>query len=96
MSNSASNETRTDQNLGAKADPEKVELPIIGRYRQLATKWRALMAVLTAAASLLAMNQIFAWGFFVDYTMLDGRYLYLITGLMLIMVFITFPSTRTT
>ncbi|HDZ08056.1 MAG TPA: TRAP transporter fused permease subunit [Pseudohongiella sp.] len=50
------------------------------------------MATLTAMASLLAINQIFALGFFVDFTMLDGRYLYLITGLMLIMVFITFPS----
>lgn len=93
MSDTASNETKTNpQRPGTKADLEKVELPVIGRYRQLATKWRAFMAVLTAAASLLAMNQIFAWGFFIDYTMLDGRYLYLITGLMLIMVFITFPS----
>lgn len=68
------------------------ELPAIGRYRELTRKWRVVMATLTALASLLAINQIFALGFFVDFTMLDGRYLYLITGLMLIMVFITFPS----
>jgi TRAP transporter 4TM/12TM fusion protein len=70
------------------------ELPTIGRYRQLTIKWRAAMAILTAAATLLAINQIFAFGFFLDITLLDGRYLYLITGLMLIMVFITFPSHR--
>ncbi|ALO47594.1 TRAP transporter permease [Pseudohongiella spirulinae] len=73
-------------------EKDEGELPAIGRYRELATKWRAVMAVLTALATLLATNQIFALGFFIDYTMLDGRYLYLITGLMLIMVFITFPS----
>ncbi len=70
------------------------ELPAIGRYRELAKPWRAAMAVLTAAATFLAINQIFALGFFMDITLLDGRYLYLITGLMLIMVFITFPSHR--
>lgn len=70
------------------------ELPAIGRYRELAKNWRVVMAVLTTAATLLAVNQIFALGFFVNFTMLDGRYLYLITGLMLIMVFITFPSHR--
>ncbi|MEX2333493.1 MAG: TRAP transporter fused permease subunit, partial [Pseudohongiella sp.] len=68
------------------------ELPAIGRYRELTKNWRVVMATLTALASLLAINQIFALGFFVDFTMLDGRYLYLLTGLMLIMVFITFPS----
>jgi hypothetical protein len=46
------------------------ELPAMGRYRQLAVKWRASMAVLTAAATFLAINQIFALGFFLDITML--------------------------
>lgn len=76
------------------APPQKddSELPAIGRYRELTKNWRIVMAILTAMATALAVNQIFALGFFVDFTMLDGRYLYLITGLMLIMVFITFPS----
>jgi TRAP transporter 4TM/12TM fusion protein len=73
---------------------DDTELPAIGRYRELTKNWRVVMAVLTAAATLLAVNQIFALGFFLNVTMLDGRYLYLITGLMLIMVFITFPSHR--
>lgn len=71
---------------------EDKDLPLIGRYRELAVKWRALMAVMTGAATLLAINQIFNFGFFVGVVMLDSRYLYLITGLMLAMVFITFPS----
>ncbi|HLT63026.1 MAG TPA: TRAP transporter fused permease subunit [Pseudohongiella sp.] len=73
-------------------ESDKADLPVLGRYRELARPWRAAMAVLTAAATFLAVNQIFALGFFMDIILLDGRYLYLITGLMLIMVFITFPS----
>jgi len=66
----------------------------IGRYRELNRTWRITMAVLTASATLLAVNQIFNLGFFVNYVMLDSRYMYLITGTMLSMVFITFPATQ--
>lgn len=70
------------------------DAPILGRYRELSSHWRTIMALLTGAATLLAINQIFAFGFFVGSVMLDSRYLYLITGIMLAMVFITFPATR--
>ena len=65
------------------------------RYRELSDKWRAVMAIMTALAILLATNQIFNLGFFVGYVMLDSRYMYLITGVMLCMVFITFPGVAT-
>ncbi len=70
------------------------DAPIIGRYRELNSRWRTIMALSTGAATLLAINQIFAFGFFVGSVMLDSRYLYLITGIMLSMVFITFPANR--
>ena len=70
------------------------DAPIIGRYRDLSRPWRNTMTVLTAAAIGLAINQIFALGFFVNSVMLDSRYLYLVTGIMLSMVFITFPATQ--
>ena len=63
------------------------DAPIIGRYRELNSRWRTIMALSTGAATLLAINQIFAFGFFVGSVMLDSRYLYLITGIMLSMVF---------
>lgn len=66
----------------------------LSRYRELPRPWRIVMAVLTTAATLLAINQIFALGFFFNNILLDSRYLYLITGIMLIMVFITFPASR--
>ncbi|MCB1665877.1 MAG: TRAP transporter fused permease subunit [Pseudomonadales bacterium] len=72
---------------------EDNETPALSRYRELSPRWRSVMALLTTAATLLAINQIFGLDFLVGYTLLDSRYLYLITGIMLIMVFITFPAT---
>ncbi len=67
----------------------------IGRYRDLNRQWRIVMALLTGVATVLAINQIFNLGFLLGQVMLDSRYMYLITGTMLAMVFITFPATRT-
>lgn len=64
------------------------------RYRELPHRWQMTMAAMTAVSILLAINQIFNFGFFVGYVMLDSRYMYLITGVMLCMVFITFPATK--
>ncbi len=64
------------------------------RYRELPVLWQRVMAAMTAVAIVLAVNQIFNLGFFVGYVMLDSRYMYLITGVMLCMVFITFPANR--
>lgn len=64
------------------------------RYRELDQRWRRVMAMLTGVAIVLAVNQIFNFGFGIGYVMLDSRYMYLITGVMLSMVFITFPARR--
>ena len=64
------------------------------RYRALSVRWRTVMAILTGASILLAINQVFNLGFFVGYVLLDSRYMYLITGVMLSMVFVTFPATK--
>jgi TRAP transporter 4TM/12TM fusion protein len=64
------------------------------RYRTFSERWRYFMACLTGLAIALAVNQIFNLGFFVDYVMLDSRYMYLITGVMLSMVFIVFPGSQ--
>ena len=64
------------------------------RYRELSEAWRKIMAAMTACSIILAVNQIFNLGFFVGYVVLDSRYMYMITGVMLCMVFITFPANR--
>src|SRR5690606_9770046 len=82
----------TTQIPSSRQSDSDADLPSIGRYRELSQRWRAVMAILTALSTLLAVNQIFNLGFLSDTVMLDSRYLYLITGFMLAMVFITFPS----
>lgn len=64
------------------------------RYRELSPRWRTFMAIMTACSILLAINQIFNFGFGIGYVMLDSRYMYLITGVMLAMVFVTFPASK--
>ena len=64
------------------------------RYRNIPKKWQLAMAVMTACSIFLAINQIFNLGFFIGYVMLDSRYMYLITGIMLCMVFVTFPANK--
>lgn len=73
---------------------ESIPEPVTLRYRELPPVWRKMMAAMTAVSIVLAINQIFNLGFFVGYVMLDSRYMYLITGVMLCMVFITFPANR--
>ena len=74
-------------------DSEKKKIEKL-RYRELPKRWRTVMAIMTACSIVLAINQIFNFGFFVGYIMLDSRYMYLITGVMLCMVFITFPGSK--
>ena len=71
-----------------------LEEPKQTRYRKIPQKWQLVMAVMTACSIFLAINQIFNLGFFVGYVMLDSRYMYLITGIMLCMVFVTFPANK--
>lgn len=72
------------------ADVETAKL----RYREFSPRWQMVMAIMTGCSIILAVNQIFNLGFFVGYVMLDSRYMYLITGIMLSMVFITFPANK--
>ncbi len=76
----------------SETDSDKSELNSSTRYRQLSIFWQAVTALLTALSVLLAVNQIFNLGFLVGHVLLDARYLYLLTGTMLAMVFIYFPA----
>ena len=76
------------------ASANSLKEPKQTRYRNIPKKWQLAMAVMTACSIFLAINQIFNLGFFIGYVMLDSRYMYLITGIMLCMVFVTFPANR--
>ncbi|RFA27271.1 C4-dicarboxylate ABC transporter [Alkalilimnicola ehrlichii] len=62
------------------------------RYRVLPLHWRVVLMAITVGMIVLATNQIFNLGFFVGKIILDERYLYIYTGAILTMVFITFPA----
>ena len=76
------------------APANSLKAPKQTRYRNIPKKWQLAMAVMTACSIFLAINQIFNLGFFIGYVMLDSRYMYLITGIMLCMVFVTFPANK--
>lgn len=86
-------QTQANQMLEGEAQDSNEDAPP-QRYRSLPYRWQMVMAGLTAVSILLAINQIFNLGFFLNYVMLDSRYMYLITGVMLSMVFITFPASK--
>ncbi len=68
------------------------EIGATDRYRRLGPFWEAVVAVLTAAGILLAVNQIFNLQFFVGFVLLENRYLYVLLGLFLGLAFIIFPA----
>ena len=71
--------------------PQAIE---IARYRALPLGWAVVVSGLAVAAALLAVNQLLNLHFFVGVMLIDNRYLYTITMLLLPPVFIIFPPTR--
>jgi TRAP transporter 4TM/12TM fusion protein len=64
------------------------------RVRPLPPLWQAVTLFLTAGGLFVAVNQIFSLRFFVGYTLLENRYLYLLLGSFFPQVFLLFPVGR--
>lgn len=64
----------------------------LARTRTLPLVWQWIVVCGTLLSVGLAMNQIFAWRFFIGFTMIEAQYLYAIVSLMFAMVFIVFPG----
>ncbi len=60
-------------------------------YRPLRGRVLWLFAALSAAGVVLAVNQVFNFGFFLGFVLLDNRYLYALGGLFLALVFLAYP-----
>ncbi|HET6519174.1 MAG TPA: TRAP transporter fused permease subunit [Geminicoccaceae bacterium] len=71
--------------------PEPAEEAL--RHRRLPPVWSAVLVLFTAAALFLAVNQLFNLQLFVGVVFLDNRYLYLLIGALLPLVFLVFPAT---
>lgn len=78
-----------------KTQVDEVEDLETARYRRLSPFWMTLVLLLTAAAIFLAANQLFHLGFFkmtVGKVLVNNRYIYLICGIMLSMLFLVMPA----
>jgi TRAP transporter 4TM/12TM fusion protein len=68
------------------------------RYRELGPVWKTIIIVLGLIIVAICINQVFLLGFFkatFGTVLLANRYLYLIGGTLLAMVFIVLPATET-
>lgn len=64
------------------------------RTRQLPRFWQVVIVLTTLVSVGLAMNQIFAWRFFIGWTMIEAQFLYAIVAIMFGTVFIVFPAAK--
>ncbi|MEO5733730.1 MAG: TRAP transporter fused permease subunit [Rubrivivax sp.] len=62
------------------------------RHRTLSAFWRAVVVVTGIAAIVLSLNKILNLGFFVNFTLLDNAYLYLLCALLVSTVFLFLPA----
>jgi TRAP transporter 4TM/12TM fusion protein len=62
------------------------------RHRRLSPLWRGVVVASGVAALLLSLNKILNLGFFVNYTLLDNAYLYLLCALLVSLVFLFLPA----
>ncbi len=84
--------TDSQQQRAAETGVDDVEA---SRYRTLGPVWLAVVCVLGAAAILVAMNQLFSLGLFkltIGKVLVYNRYLYLVGGLMIAMIFVVLPG----
>src|SRR5262245_3321735 len=60
-------------------------------YRRLSRFWTIVFCALTVAGVFLALNQLLNLQFFIRVVLLDNRYLYLLGGIFLSLVFLAYP-----
>lgn len=69
-----------------------VEAAELSRLRHLPFGWRMVVVGFTTVAILFSINQLFNLHLFVGYTLLDNAYLYILIGLLVPQVYLTFPA----
>ncbi|MCH8504686.1 MAG: TRAP transporter fused permease subunit [Ectothiorhodospiraceae bacterium] len=84
--------TKAEEEAARLAAEEQAAKKFAARYRELSLPWRLLVTLMTVGIILMAINQIFNFGFFIGQVMLSARYLYIYAGVILAMVFICFPA----
>lgn len=65
---------------------------LVARNRRLSGFWQFVFVTMTVVGVLVAVNQIFNLRFFLDITILENRYLYILLGTFLCSTFLVFPA----
>src|SRR5262245_61169219 len=60
-------------------------------HLRLSPAWTVVFCVLTVVGIFLTLNQLLNWQFFIHLVLLDNRYLYLLGGIFLSLVFLAYP-----
>jgi TRAP transporter 4TM/12TM fusion protein len=68
--------------------------PERSRTRKLSTPWRVILLGWTVAVMLLSLNQQFTLRFFVEYTLLDTEFYWILLALLLPLAFVVYPAAR--
>ncbi len=87
----------TEQASKLKTEADDVEDHEVARYRRLPSFWMGICLFLTVATILLAINQLFHLGFFkltIDKVLVNSRYMYLLCGVTVSMLFLIMPATK--
>jgi len=87
-----------DQTQPAAAAASDVDDLESQRYRSLSPFWMAVIMLVTAASIFVAINQLWNLGFFkllIGNVLVQNRYMYLVGGLMISMLFLVMPATKT-
>ena len=78
---------------GPEAGPIRTRKPP-GERRRLSGPWRWLLPVWATVTLLLCFNQQFTLRFFIDFTMLDTEYYWLLVSLLVPAAFVIYPARR--
>ncbi|MEP3245203.1 MAG: TRAP transporter fused permease subunit [Sneathiella sp.] len=85
----------TSQAAPVQTEVQDVEDLETARYRRLPPVWMAIVLLLTVFSVLLAVNQLFHLGIFqmsIGKVLVNNRYMYLICGVMISMLFLVMPA----
>ena len=77
-----------------KEELERADAEELARYRRLRGVWAVLFATFTGLSVLLGINQLFNLQLFIGYVFIEPRYYYTLMALLLPLVFLIFPPTK--
>ncbi len=85
----------SDSATNPSTEPEEIDDREASRYRTLGPVWLGIISAMTSIAMLIAIDRMFALEVLqalIGKALVDNRYLYLVGGIMISMVFVVLPG----